>query len=146
MLSMTESKWWGQASPTLDDIEELARKAFAALPARFLALCGDVVIRLEDFADEELLTEMGIEDPFELTGLYHGVDLTQQSHSDTLTMPAMVTLYRRPLLDEWADGDVGLGTLVTHVLVHEIGHHFGLSDADIEAIELEAEHEENGAG
>ena len=138
---MAESKWWGLPSPSLADLEDMARRAFAALPGHFRALCGDVVVRVEDFADEELLAEMGVEDPFELSGLYQGVDLTQQSHADSLTMPSMVTLYRRPLLDEWAEGEMTLGALVTHVIVHEIGHHFGLSDDDMEAIETKAERE-----
>jgi predicted Zn-dependent protease with MMP-like domain len=142
---MPEGKWWGQVAPSLADIEDMARKAFAALPGHFRALCGDLVIRVEEFADEALLDDLGIEDPLELSGLYHGVDLTQKSHLDTLEMPSMVTLYRRAILDEWAESEVALGTLVTHVLVHEIGHHFGLSDEDIEAIEAAADGEEEGA-
>jgi predicted Zn-dependent protease with MMP-like domain len=144
-MSMPESKWWGQASPSLADFEAMARKAFASLPAHFRALCGDLVIRVEDFADDTLLEELGIDDPFGLTGLYQGVDLTQQSHMDPLTLPSMVTLYRRAILDEWAEGDMTLGALVTHVLVHEIGHHFGLSDDDIEAIEAQADVEDGHA-
>jgi predicted Zn-dependent protease with MMP-like domain len=142
MFSMPESQWWAQAAPSLADLEDMARKAFAALPGPFRALCGDLVIRVEEFADEALLAELGIEDPLELSGLYHGVDLTQKSHLDNLQMPSMVTLYRRAILDEWADTAAALGTLVTHVLVHEIGHHFGLSDEDIEAIEAQADAEE----
>jgi predicted Zn-dependent protease with MMP-like domain len=89
---------------------------------------------------DDVLDELGIEDPFELTGLYQGVDLGRQSVLDPSPEPARVFLYRRPILDEWAErGDVSLGDLVAHVLVHEIGHHFGLSDADIEAIEAEAD-------
>ena len=96
------------------------------------------MIRVEDFASEEILDSMQIEDPFELTGLYQGVSLDRKSVADVPQEPDMVFLYRRPLLDEWADSDVSLGHLVTHVLIHEIGHHFGLSDADIAAIEDEA--------
>jgi predicted Zn-dependent protease with MMP-like domain len=101
-------------------------------------LAGDVLIRIEDFADDSILDEMGIEDPFELSGLYVGVDLTQRSIMDPAPAATMVFLYRRAILDEWIDrGDVALGDLVAHVLVHEIGHHFGLSDEQMDAI-LEA--------
>jgi predicted Zn-dependent protease with MMP-like domain len=116
-------------APTLDDLDRLARAAWNELPAGFRDLAGDVVIRVEDFAGEEILSEMGVEDPFELTGLYSGVDLTQRSVMDPAPGQPMVFLYRRAILDEWVDrGDVTLGELVSHVLVHEIGHHFGLSD------------------
>lgn len=125
--------------PTLDDLEILARKAWADMPGGFRQLAGDVLIRIEDFASDEVLAEMGIEDPFELTGLYQGVDLTSRSVLDPSPEPAMVFLYRRAILDEWVDrGDVSLADLVAHVLVHEIGHHFGLSDDDMDGI-LEAE-------
>lgn len=122
-------------APSLDDFEAIARRAWASLPSTFTRLAGDVVFRIEDFADPEILDDMEIEDPFDLTGLYSGVDLTRQSISDPLPATPMVFLYRRPILDEWADrGDVSLGDLITHVLVHEIGHHFGLSDADMDAL------------
>jgi predicted Zn-dependent protease with MMP-like domain len=123
------------SAPSLDDFETIARKAWSGLPSLFTRMAGDVVIRIEDFADEQVLADMEIEDPFELTGLYAGVDLTRQSVSDPTPMVPMVFLYRRPILDEWADrGDVTLADLVAHVLVHEIGHHFGLSDDDMHAI------------
>jgi predicted Zn-dependent protease with MMP-like domain len=95
-----------------------------------------VLFRVDDFPAEEVLDELGLADPFELTGLYQGVDLARRSVLDPTPQASMVFLYRRPILDEWAErGDVSLAELVTHVLVHEIGHHFGLSDDDIEAIE-----------
>ena len=131
-------RWQQQQSPTLADIEALAAIAWERLPAEFRRASGDLVIRVEDFATDEILDAMGIEDPFELTGLYQGVSLDKKSVSDVPQQPDMVFLYRRPLLDEWADGDMTLGHLVTHVLVHEIGHHFGLSDDDIAAIEADA--------
>lgn len=113
----------------------MAQTAWDALPREFRALAGDVLIRIEDFADEEVLAEMGIEDPFELSGLYVGVDLTRQSISDPTPSQTMVFLYRRAILEEWIErGDVGLAELVSHVLVHEIGHHFGLSDEHMDQL------------
>jgi predicted Zn-dependent protease with MMP-like domain len=123
-------------APSLDDLAAMAEAAFAALPAAFRELAGDVIFRIDDFAPEDVLAELGIEDPFELTGLYQGLDLTRRSVFDPSPQPSMVFLYRRPILDEWtAHGEISLEELVGHVLVHEIGHHFGLSDADIDAIE-----------
>ena len=123
-------------APSLDDLATLAEAAFAALPEGFRAMTGAVIFRVDDFAGAEVLDELGIEDAFELTGLYQGVDLAHRSVFDPEPHPSMVFLYRRPILDEWADrGDVTLAELVSHVLVHEIGHHFGLSDDDIDAIE-----------
>ena len=124
------------AAPTLDDFVSLAEAAFARLPAEFRAAVGTVVFRVQDFADDETLAELGIEDPFELSGLYHGLDLTRRSVLDPAPEQSQIFLYRRPILDEWAErGDVELETLIEHVLVHEIAHHLGLSDDDIHAIE-----------
>ncbi|MET0294583.1 MAG: metallopeptidase family protein [Phenylobacterium sp.] len=129
------SEGFGRA-PSLDDFAELAERAFAALPAAFRRMSGDVQFRVQDFAEPEVLEELGIEDAFELTGLYQGLDLASRSAFDPAPQASMVFLYRRPILDEWADnGEVTLEELVTHVLVHEIGHHFGLSDAQIHQIE-----------
>ncbi len=122
-------------APSLDDFEVIARTAWAKLPSVFTRMAGDVVFRIEDFAAEDVLADFGIEDPFELTGLYAGVDLPHQSVTDPAALIPMVFLYRRPILDEWADrGDVTLADLVAHVLVHEVGHHFGLSDDHMDAI------------
>jgi predicted Zn-dependent protease with MMP-like domain len=137
---MSDPPWRDAPAPSLDDIAALAEAAFAELPAQFRKLAGDVVFRVDDFPSEEVLDELGIEDPFELTGLYHGVDLARRSVLDPSPSPARVFLYRRPILDEWVDrGDVSLAELVAHVLTHEIGHHFGLSDDDIDAIEARAD-------
>ncbi len=126
--------------PSLDDFEKLAREAWAAMPGGFRKLAGDVVFRIQDFADDDLLNDLEIEDPFELTGLYQGVDLTSQSQSDPSPPTPMVFLYRRPILDEWIErGDVTLADLVAHVLVHEVGHHFGLSDEQMDALLEEAD-------
>ncbi|PTS84201.1 MULTISPECIES: metallopeptidase family protein [unclassified Caulobacter] len=125
-----------QLAPSLDDFAALAEAAFKALPDPFRSLAGDVAIRIDDFATDDVLDALDIADPFELTGLYQGVDLANRSVLDSQTLPSMVFLYRRPILDEWCErGDVSLGELITHVLVHEIGHHFGLSDDDIDRIE-----------
>ena len=132
--------WTGRSAPNLDDFAAIARAAYDALPEVFRRLTGEVLMRVEDFASEEMLDDLDIEDPFELSGLYQGVDLSRRSVLDPEPVPSLVWLYRRPILDEWAErGDVTLGELITHVLVHEIGHHFGLSDEAMEAIEAQAE-------
>lgn len=128
--------WRDAPAPSLDDIAALAEAAFAALPQKFRKLAGEVVFRVDDYPSDEVLDDLGIEDPFELTGLYQGVDLSRRSVFDPSPEPARIFLYRRPILDEWAErGDVSLAELVAHVLTHEIGHHVGLSDDDIDAIE-----------
>lgn len=123
-------------APSLADIDALARAAFAALPEGVRRHCPDLVIAVEDLADDDTLDALGEDDPFAITGLYEGIDMAARSVDDLPAPPERVLLYRRPILDEWADrGNVTLGELVTHVLVHEIGHHFGLSDDDIMAID-----------
>ena len=123
-------------APSLDDFERLARRAFAALPAEVRRACADLALRVADFADDALLAEMGIEDPYDLTGLYDGIALTERSVMHQPTGPDAVWIYRRPILEEWIDrGDVGLDRLVAHVLVHEIAHHLGWSDDDIRAVD-----------
>jgi predicted Zn-dependent protease with MMP-like domain len=130
--------WTDAAAPSLDDFAALARAAFDALPEPFRSLAGDVVIRVDDFADEETLKMMEMEDPFELTGLYHGVDLGGRDSLGPAAEPSRIFLYRRPILDEWAEhGEVTLGEMIAHVLIHEIGHHFGLTDDDIDQIEAD---------
>ncbi len=125
-------------APSLDDFDQFARAAWAELPQAFRQLAGEIVFRVEDFADDEVLAEMEIEDPWALTGLYQGVDLTQASIMDPSPAAPMVILFRRAILEEWIErGDVSLADLVSHVLVHEIGHHFGLSDEQMDAL-LEA--------
>lgn len=123
------------SAPSIADIEELAAAAFDGLPPAFRALCGSVVIRVADFPADDVLEDMQAGE-FDLLGLFQGVGLAQdQAIPETGRMPNMVFLYRRPILDYWAEHDESLGDIVTHVLVHEIGHHFGLSDADMYAIE-----------
>lgn len=123
-------------APSLEQIEALALAAFAALPAEFRALCEGVVVRVEEFPDEATLDDLGAESEFDLLGLFRGRGLAHAPATpETGVHPNMVWLYRRPLLDYWAEHEETLGDLVTHVLVHEIGHHFGLSDEDMERIE-----------
>ena len=121
--------------PSADEIEGIARLVLERLPEPFALSLGDVVLQVEDFADERTLKEMGIDDAFELSGLYEGVPLTERSVEQSGTLPERVFLFRRPILDEWAEGENSLEHLVAHVLIHEIGHHFGLSDDDIHAVE-----------
>ena len=122
--------------PSLDEIEALARAALVRLPEPFSAHLQDIVVRVEDFADDETLAALGIEDPFELTGVYEGLPVGEKQSGVSGALPDRIRLFREPILDEWiARGDETLEHLVAHVLIHEVGHHFGLSDADIEALE-----------
>jgi predicted Zn-dependent protease with MMP-like domain len=130
--------WQSALAPSLAELETIADQAFKRLPRHFRDLCKDVVIRVEDFPTDEVLDAFDAESAFDLLGLYHGVDMARQSVMDPAAMPEMVFLYRRPILDYWAEHEETLGAVVTHVLVHEIGHHFGLSDADMHRIEEEA--------
>ena len=136
---MAEGPNWAIArAPTLDEFETLARTAYRALPDQFRQWTTDIMIRIEEFASDEVLDSLGIESEYDLMGLYQGVSLDRKTVMDTGSEPDVVVLYRRPILDYWAAGDEQLGDLVTHVLVHEIGHHFGLSDDDMENIEAKA--------
>ena len=126
--------------PTAAEIEALALDALARLPAQFATHLGEVVVRVEDFADAETLAALGIEDPFELSGLYEGIPVGEKSIGSSGALPDRIRLFREPILDEWiARGNESLEHLVAHVLVHEVGHHFGLSDADMHALEEEAD-------
>jgi predicted Zn-dependent protease with MMP-like domain len=138
MRAMSRTDWSKLEAPSLAEFEAIADAAYRRLPERFRTLTGDLLIRIEDFPTDEVLDAMGIESSFDLLGLYSGVDLARKSVMDVTSLPDMVFLYRRPILDYWAEHEETLGHIITHVLVHEIGHHFGLSDADMEHIESEA--------
>ena len=132
--------WYEHRPPTLDEFEDIAQGAYERLPEAFRALTSELLIRVEDFATEEVLDTMGINSPFDLLGLYSGVDLARKSVMDVAAIPDMVFLYRSPILEYWSEHNDTLVHVITHVLVHEIGHHFGLSDADMERIETGAVH------
>jgi predicted Zn-dependent protease with MMP-like domain len=125
--------------PSLADLEALAQASLTAIPDELRRHVRDVVIRIEEFPDEETEQEMELETPFDLLGLYRGVDMTRKSVMDAPNGPDMIFLYRRPLLDYWCDTGENLGDIVRHVLIHEIGHHFGFSDDDMEQIEARFE-------
>ena len=128
--------WASRAAPSLDDFEAMADAAFRRLPTRFRNACVGLVIRVEDFPEDDVLEEMECETEYDLLGLFRGQGLTEREHlAQTGDQPNMIWLYRRPIIDFWADGEETLAEIVTHVLVHEIGHHFGLSDQDMEEIE-----------
>jgi predicted Zn-dependent protease with MMP-like domain len=127
--------WRPVKAPSVADMEMLARKVFAGLPAKFRSLCEGLVIRVDEFAPDDVLDDLDIESELDLMGLFQGVGLPFQSSTAPVQLPNMIWLYRCPILLYWAEHDETLGAVVTHVLVHEIGHHFGLSDEDIEAIE-----------
>ena len=131
----SQNDWATARAPSIVELEGLAAAAWQRLPPEFRGLCDSIVIRVEEFAAEEVLHALNIESPFDLMGLYQGVSLDRKSVMDITQGPDMVFLYRRALLDYWSESDETLGHLVTHVLVHEIGHHFGLSDADMDRIE-----------
>jgi predicted Zn-dependent protease with MMP-like domain len=131
--------WSSLEAPSLAELEDLAEAAFRRLPNAFRRLCEGVVIRVEDFPDEDTLRELDCESEFDLLGLFRGIGLAQGAATlQSGQFPNMVWLSRRPILDYWAEHEETLGHIVTHVLVHEIGHHFGLSDEDMEAIEAAA--------
>ena len=127
--------WSDAHAPSLDHIERLARASFEELPAEFRALVNDIAFVVEDFPDEETMKDLGLDSEFELLGLFHGTDLAARRANRGRAEPTVIVLFRRPILDYWAEHDESLRAIVRHVLIHEIGHHFGLSDDAMEAIE-----------
>ena len=128
--------WTDLHAPSLGEMARLAQASFDALPPEIRSAAGSVELHIEEFADESTLDDLGIDNPFELSGLYDGVDRIHASVFDPIPHVSRIRLFRRPILDEWAErGDISLGELIAHVLIHEIGHHMGLSDNDIYTIE-----------
>ena len=132
---MRAMDWNDAVSPTLDEMEALARDAFAGLPDEFRSLTGDVVFIVQDFPDKDVVDDMELETEFDILGLFSGPDLAAREGGSSTAHQTMIFLYRRPILDYWAEHSEPLGHIIRHVLIHEIGHHFGLSDEDMEAIE-----------
>ena len=130
--------WTSLKAPSLAEMETVAHDIFARLPGHFRELCEGLIIRVDDFPTDEVLEEMDAKSEFDLLGLFQGTGLPFQSNDDIARLPNLIWLYRRPILDYWAEHDETLGHIVRHVLIHEIGHHFGLSDDDMEAIEADA--------
>lgn len=131
--------WAGRFSPSLDQIESIAIEALARLPQEFRVLCGDIIIQIADFPEDQIIEDMGLETPFDLLGLFEGRGIGERFSLQTGEGPNRITLYRRAILDYWAEHEETLGDIITHVLIHEIGHHFGLSDEDMENLEAQAD-------
>lgn len=130
--------WARRMAPCLEEIEALALEAYANLPEEFRALSGDIHFYVAEFPEDSVVEEMGLESPFDILGLFEGRPVGELAVGATGELPNRILLYRRPILDYWAEHEESLGTLVGHVLIHEIGHHFGLSDDDMEALEAKA--------
>jgi predicted Zn-dependent protease with MMP-like domain len=131
--------WSTLKAPSLAEMEAMAHEIFERLPRRFRALCEGVIVRVDDFSTDEVLDEMDADSAFDLLGLFQGTGLPFRSNDDIARLPNMIWLYRRPILDYWAEHDETIGQIVRHVLIHEIGHHFGLSDDDMAAIEADVD-------
>ena len=137
-IDQTED-WRERHAPTISTFESLTIEAYGLLPEEFRALTGNLTIEIADFPTDEIFEDMALETPFDLLGLFEGRGITERFSIETGDLPNRITLYRRPILDYWAENDETLGDIITHVLIHEIGHHFGLSDDDIERIEASVE-------
>ncbi len=145
MASLYSSRGWGfSLSPSSEEIRVLADQAYRSLPDHIRSLAGELTIRIEDFPDDEVMEELGCETPFDLLGLFQDRSVGAERQSEE-NAPSEVLIYRRALLDYWAEQEDTLGAIVTHVLVHEIGHHFGLSDDDIARIEEDAAQDASAA-
>jgi predicted Zn-dependent protease with MMP-like domain len=130
---------WTQAqAPSLDDIEKIAAAAFASLPEKFRALCESIPFLVQEFPDDDVIADLELESEFDILGLFQGPDLAAREAGEP-SEPTLIFLYRRPILDYWAEHREALGTILRHVIIHEIGHHFGLSDAAMEQIEANSE-------
>jgi len=138
MAHEDQSRDWGERlAPSLDEVESIAIDALAHLPQEFRVLCGDLVIQIADFPEEQIVEDMGLDTPFDLLGLFEGQGIGERFSMQTGEGPNRITLFRRAILDYWAEHEETLGDIITHVLIHEIGHHFGMSDEDMEAVEAQ---------
>jgi len=131
--------WHDQLSPSLEELELLAMEIYANLPEAFRKLTGEIVIQMSEFPTEEIMDDLALESPFDLLGLFEGRGIAERWNPDTGVGPNRITLYRRAILDYWSENEETLGDIVAHVLIHEIGHHFGLSDDDMVRIEDNAD-------
>ena len=131
--------WDGELSPSIEEMEMLALHAYAHLAEEFRTLTGEIVIQIADFPTDEIMDDLALETPFDLLGLFEGRGIAERWTPQTGEGPNRITLYRRAILDYWAENEETLSSIVTHVLIHEIGHHFGLSDDDMEKLEVEAD-------
>ena len=131
--------WRDRHAPTISTFESLAMEAYSHLPDEFRSLTGNLIIVIEDFPEDDVFEDMALETPFDLLGLFEGRGISERFTAQTAEMPNKIRLYRRPIIDYWAENEETLGDIITHVLIHEIGHHFGLSDEDMERIEESAE-------
>ena len=127
--------WYDQLSPSLEELELLAMEIYANLPEAFRKLTGEIVIQVSEFPTEDIMDDLALETPFDLLGLFEGRGIAERWNPDTGAGANRITLYRRAILDYWCENEETLGDIVSHVLIHEIGHHFGLSDDDMVRIE-----------
>lgn len=140
MARIDQSEDWRERhAPTISTFESLAIEAYGHLPQEFRDLSRDLIIEIADFPTDEVFEDMALETPFDLLGLFEGRGISERFSMETGMMPNRIILYRRPILDYWAENEETLGDIITHVLIQEIGHHFGLSDDDMERIEESAE-------
>ena len=131
--------WAGRLSPSLDEVQSIAIEALAHLPQEIRVLCGDIIIQISDFPDDQVIEDLGLDTPFDLLGLFEGRGLGERFTLVTGEGPNRITLFRRAILDYWGEHEETLGDIITHVLIHEVGHHFGMTDEDMERIEAQAE-------
>lgn len=131
--------WADRLSPSIAEIESLAIEAYAHLPEAFRSLCGEITMQISEFPDDQIVEDMGLESPFDLLGLFEGTGIGERFSLQTGAQTNRITIYRRAVLDYWAEYEEALGDIVTHILIHEIGHHFGLSDEEMERIEASVE-------
>ena len=135
---MTPAERLAGRTPSAADIEAIARRTLDRLPSPFADSQGDIVLAVEEVASPDTARSLGLNHPMQLSGLYQGVPLNQQSVQQSGTLPERITLYRRPIIAEWQSSGFGLEQLVSHIVIHEVGHHFGISDDDMHALEDDA--------